>query len=80
MNFYDIVIRYAIGYLIIMLGFLTQSLWVMALGIPFLLIGLIGICPVFNLLGINHNGFNKIEEQGNQNVEFLHIQNKNRAA
>lgn len=80
MNFYDIVTRYAIGYLIIMVGFLTQTLWVMALGVPFLLIGLIGICPFFNLLGIDHNMFGETEGNETKRVELVPVKNENRAA
>ncbi len=57
MNFYDIGLRYVMGYLVVMLGFLTQQVWLMALGIPFILIGLMGICPLFKILGIDHNNF-----------------------
>lgn len=57
MNFYDIALRYAIGYLIIMAGTLTQQLPLVLLGVPFLMVGLLGICPVFKVLGIDHNNF-----------------------
>jgi|GEM_PF-1596544 len=61
MNFYDVVLRYAIGYFIIMIGFLVQNISLMILGVPFILIGLLGICPLFYLLGIDHNNFESHE-------------------
>ncbi len=57
MNFYDIALRYAIGYFIVMAGLLLHQVWIMLLGVPFILIGLLGMCPFFKILGINHNNF-----------------------
>ncbi len=59
MNFYDIGLRYLLAYLLVMLGFVTQQLWVMYLGIPFILVAILGICPIFKILGIDHNNFEK---------------------
>ncbi|MDA7502221.1 DUF2892 domain-containing protein [Chitinophagales bacterium] len=55
MNITDILIRYMIGYLVVMIGFLSQQVFVMILGMPFIIIGLLGMCPLFRVLGIDRH-------------------------
>ena len=54
MNFLDISIRYTAMMLIVILGGILHSIPVMLLGIPFFLAAILGWCPVFQILGIDH--------------------------
>lgn len=55
MNFYDIGLRYLAGYLIVMLGAVLQTPAIMFLGIPFFIVALLGMSPLFYFLGIDHS-------------------------
>ncbi len=54
MNIFDIAMRYMVMMLIVILGGVLHSIAVMALAIPFFLAAIMGWCPIFHVLGINH--------------------------
>lgn len=54
MNIFDIAMRYTIMMLIVIVGGILHSIPVMMLGFPFFLAGIMGWCPIFHVLGINH--------------------------
>ena len=55
MNMFDIIIRYAILMVIVIAGGLLHSIPLMLLGLPFFWSAILGWCPVFYVLGINHH-------------------------
>ncbi len=55
MNFVDIVIRYTILMIIVIIGGLFNSIALMLLGLPFFFAAISGWCPLFAALGINHH-------------------------
>ena len=55
MNFTDIGLRYGLVMIIGIVGGLLHSIPIMALAIPFFLTAMLGFCPIYKLLGIDHN-------------------------
>ena len=55
MNMFDVIIRYALLMVIVITGGILQSLPIMLLGMPFFFAAILGWCPLFHLLGINHH-------------------------
>ena len=51
----DVVLRYAALMIIVMIGGVLHSIPVMLLGLPFFWTAILGWCPVFWLMGINHH-------------------------
>jgi hypothetical protein len=54
LSFYDVVGRYAIMMVVVILGGILHSLPVMLLALPFFATALLGWCPLYKMLGINH--------------------------
>jgi len=54
MNFFDIALRYTAMMIIVIIGGILHSIPVMLLGVPFFLSGILGWCPTFQMLGIDH--------------------------
>lgn len=55
MNFVDILVRYGLLMITVITGGLLQSLPLMLLGLVFFFAAVLGWCPIFHVLGINHN-------------------------
>jgi hypothetical protein len=55
MNMVDIIFRYALLMVIVIIGGALQSIPIMLLGLPFFWSAILGWCPIFYLLGINHH-------------------------
>ena len=55
MSFADIGFRYAMIMVVGIVGGILQSVPVMALAIPLFLTAILGYCPLYTLLGIDHN-------------------------
>ena len=54
LSFNEVIGRYALMMTIVIIGGFTGHISVMLLGIPFFLTGLLGWCPIYTVLGINH--------------------------
>lgn len=54
LNWYEVISRYMLMMLFVIIGGVTQSLWVMLIGLPLFITGLLGWCPIYYFLGINH--------------------------
>lgn len=55
MNFVDVIIRYAMLMVFGIVGGLLGSLPIMLIGLLFFFSAILGWCPVFHVLGINHH-------------------------
>lgn len=55
MNIFDVVIRYAILMVIVIVGGALHSIPFMLLGLPFFWSAILGWCPLFYILGVNHH-------------------------
>jgi hypothetical protein len=55
MNMFDVIMRYAILMVIVIVGGALHSIPLMLLGLPFFWSAILGWCPVFYVLGINHH-------------------------
>jgi hypothetical protein len=55
MNVFDIILRYAILMIIVIIGGALGSIPIMLLGLPFFFSAILGWSPIFYLLGINHH-------------------------
>ena len=55
MNMFDTIIRYAFLMIIVIIGGALGSIPVMLLGMPFFFAGILGWCPIFHVLGIDHH-------------------------
>jgi hypothetical protein len=55
MNFKDIAARYGMVMLVGIVGGVLQSIPIMALAIPLFLTAILGWCPIYQALGIDHN-------------------------
>lgn len=55
MNFADIGVRYGLIMVVGIVGGILQSVPIMALAIPLFLTAILGYCPLYTLLGIDHN-------------------------
>ena len=51
----DIIFRYALLMVIVIIGGALQSIPSMLLGLPFFWSAILGWCPIFYLFGINHH-------------------------
>lgn len=54
MNFTDIGIRYLLMMVLVIIGGLFKSPLLMLVGFPFFLFAILGWCPIFHFIGINH--------------------------
>lgn len=55
LNFVDIIVRYAFLMFFGILGGVLQSLPIMLIGMLFFFSAVLGWCPIFQVLGINHH-------------------------
>jgi hypothetical protein len=55
MNMFDIILRYAILMIMVIIGGALGSIPIMLLGLPFFFSAILGWSPIFYLLGINHH-------------------------
>ncbi len=55
MNMFDIILRYAILMIIVIIGGALGSIPIMLLGLPFFWSAILGWSPLFYILGINHH-------------------------
>lgn len=55
MNFADVFLRYMMLMITVIIGGVLHSLPIMLLGMVFFFAAISGWCPVFALLGINHD-------------------------
>jgi hypothetical protein len=51
----DVILRYAVLMIIVIIGGALGSIPIMLLGMPFFWTAIMGWCPVFYALGINHH-------------------------
>lgn len=58
MNMFDVILRYALLMVIVIIGGALGSIPVMLLGLPFFWSAILGWCPLFYALGINHHTAN----------------------
>ncbi|MDX2002343.1 MAG: DUF2892 domain-containing protein [Chitinophagales bacterium] len=54
LNLYEIIGRYMLMMVLVITGGLLHSLPLMLLGLPFFVTGLLGWCPLYTAVGINH--------------------------
>lgn len=54
LSYYEVGMRYALMMLIVIVGGIMHSMPVMLLGLPLFLSGILGYCPIYHALGINH--------------------------
>ena len=50
----DVVFRYLLMMAVVIIGGVLGKLWIMIIGLVFFLTALLGWCPIFQVLGINH--------------------------
>jgi hypothetical protein len=50
----EIVVRYVAMALVVIIGGMLHSSLIMALGVPIFLSAILGYCPLYQMLGINH--------------------------
>jgi hypothetical protein len=55
MNMFDVILRYAILMVIVIIGGALGSITIMLLGLPFFFSAILGWSPIFYILGINHH-------------------------
>jgi hypothetical protein len=55
MNMFDIILRYAMLMIIVIIGGALGSIPIMLLGLPFFFCAILGWSPLFYILGINHH-------------------------
>ncbi|MCB0514765.1 MAG: hypothetical protein R2798_13635 [Chitinophagales bacterium] len=55
LNFKDIILHYVIMIVIVMIGALTKIPAIMFFALPFFIIALTGMSPIYTLLGIDHS-------------------------
>ena len=55
MNMFDVIIRYAMLMIIVIVGGALGSIPLMLLGLPFFWSAIMGWCPVYWMMGINHH-------------------------
>lgn len=55
MSFNDIILRYVAMITLGIVGGLTHQIWLMALAVPFLVMGTLGWCPLYAITGTNHS-------------------------
>lgn len=55
MNMFDVILRYAMLMVIVIIGGALHSIPIMLLGLPFFWSAILGWCPIFHILGINHH-------------------------
>jgi len=54
LSYTEVLFRYLLMAAMVILGGVTHSLPLMLLGLPFFLTGILGWCPIYSMLGINH--------------------------
>lgn len=55
LSIYDIAVRYVLMGACGIIGALTGHYWLMVIGVVFFLTAILGICPIYTLLGINNS-------------------------
>ncbi len=55
MSMIDVILRYAMLMIIVVIGGAMGSIPIMLLGLPFFWTAILGFCPVYWALGINHH-------------------------
>lgn len=55
MSMIDVVLRYAMLMIIVVVGGALGSIPIMLLGLPFFWTAILGFCPVYWALGVNHH-------------------------
>jgi hypothetical protein len=58
MNMFDIMLRYVMLMILVIIGGALRSIPIMLLGLPFFWSAILGWSPIFYLLGINHHDSN----------------------
>jgi hypothetical protein len=58
MNIFDIMLRYVMLMILVIIGGALRSIPIMLLGLPFFWSAILGWSPIFYLLGINHHDSN----------------------
>jgi hypothetical protein len=58
MNMFDIMLRYVMLMIMVIIGGALGSIPIMLLGLPFFWSAILGWSPIFYLLGINHHDSN----------------------
>jgi hypothetical protein len=58
MNIFDIMLRYVMLMIMVIIGGALGSIPIMLLGLPFFWSAILGWSPIFYLLGINHHDSN----------------------
>ncbi len=54
LSYPEVLFRYFLMAVMVILGGVLHSMPMMLLGLPFFLTGILGWCPIYTLLGINH--------------------------
>lgn len=54
LSYKEVLLRYALMAAMVIFGGIMHSLPLMLLGLPFFLTGILGWCPIYTMLGINH--------------------------
>lgn len=54
LSIYDIAIRYTLMAIVTILGALTGMYWMMIIGVILFLSAILGMCPIYSMLGINN--------------------------
>lgn len=54
LSYTEVLVRYALMAAMVIIGGLLHSLPIMLIGLPFFLTGILGWCPIYTMLGINH--------------------------
>ncbi len=54
LSYKDVLFRYFLMAAMVITGGVLHALPVMLMGLPFFLTGILGWCPVYTVLGINH--------------------------
>jgi hypothetical protein len=54
LSIYDVGVRYLLMAFFCILGALTGIYWLMGVGVVFFITAILGACPIYTALGINH--------------------------
>lgn len=54
LSVYDIALRYTLMAIFIIIGGLFGMYWMMILGVGFFLSAILGMCPIYSVIGINN--------------------------
>ena len=55
LSIYDIAVRYTLMAIVTITGALTGMYWMMIIGVGFFLSAILGMCPMYTLLGIDNS-------------------------